>query len=114
MEFSIKLHTIKSGWSIVTGYYFQKILYIVFFSLKFDFVLSNSADPDEMPHYMRHFIWVFTVCQNNPLGVSDLQRVNRKTLKFNQFTYTLDTTCMLDIQTVAGPFLEIFCSKGPS
>ena len=34
----------------VTGYDFQKN--IVFLSLKIDFDLANSADPDEMPHYV--------------------------------------------------------------
>ena len=53
MEFSIKLHTIYSGWSIVyneesQGNDFTKN--ILFLSLKMDFVLANSADPDEMPH----------------------------------------------------------------
>ena len=28
---------------------------------------------------LRHFIWVFTVCQNTPIGVSTLQRVNYPT-----------------------------------
>ena len=49
MEFSIKLHTIKSGWSIVYSYSFQTIF--VFQSLKIDFVLASSADHDEMLHY---------------------------------------------------------------
>ena len=39
-------HCIYGG---VTGYIF--FLNIVFLSLKFDFVLANSADPDEKPHY---------------------------------------------------------------
>ena len=26
--------------------------------------LANNGDPDKMPHIMRHFIWVFTVCQH--------------------------------------------------
>ena len=34
----------------VTGYNFQKK--IVFLSLKINFVLANSADPDEMPHHV--------------------------------------------------------------
>ena len=33
----------------VTGYNFQNI---VFQSLKIDFVLENSADPNEMQHYV--------------------------------------------------------------
>ena len=57
----------------VTGYGFQN--YIVFLSLKMDFVLANSADPDEMLHYAA-FHLVFTVSQHTHLGVSGLQRVN--------------------------------------
>ena len=34
---------------MVTGFNFPNILYI--FSLMNDYVLANSADPDEMPHY---------------------------------------------------------------
>ena len=42
----------KSGWSII---YIQGSQVIIspkqyFLSLKIDFVLANSADPDEMPH----------------------------------------------------------------
>ena len=72
MEFSIKLHTIKSGWLImyIEGLQVKSSQNIVFLSLKIDFVLANSADPDEMPHNMWHFIWVFTVCQSTPFGVS--------------------------------------------
>ena len=40
------VHYINLG---VTGYNFQKK--IVFYSLTINFVLANSADPDEMPHY---------------------------------------------------------------
>ena len=50
MEFSRKLHTIKVSIVNIAGsqvILFQKY-YI--FSLKIDFVLANSADPDEMPH----------------------------------------------------------------
>ena len=47
---------------------------VVFFSLKIDVVLANSADPDEMPPYAA-FLWVFTVCQRTCLGVSGLQMV---------------------------------------
>ena len=41
-----------------------------------DFVLENSADPDEMLH-MQHFIWVFTVCKSTALGFSGLKRVKK-------------------------------------
>ena len=53
MEFSIKLHTIKSGWSIVYIEGSQAIISkdILWFSLQIKFVLANSADPDEMPHH---------------------------------------------------------------
>ena len=51
MEFSIKLHIIKLGWSIVyiegSHVIFSKKYGIS--SLKIDFVSANSADPDEMP-----------------------------------------------------------------
>ena len=53
MEFSIKLHTTKSGWSIVHIEESQIIIskkYCISIS-KNDFVLANSADPDEMPQY---------------------------------------------------------------
>ena len=54
VKFSIKLHKIKSWWSIV---YIEGSRVIiskeknVFFSLKMDFVLANSAVHDEMLHY---------------------------------------------------------------
>ena len=50
----IKLHTIKLGWSIPYIEGSQVIILkkiIVFLSLKIDFVLANSVDPDEMLHY---------------------------------------------------------------
>ena len=34
----------------------------VFLSLKIDYVLANSADPDRI-RLMRHLVWVFMVCQ---------------------------------------------------
>ena len=43
MEFSIKLHSIKSGWSILHIEGSQDIISI-FFSVKVDSVLANSAD----------------------------------------------------------------------
>ena len=50
MEYPIKFDTVSSGWSIlyiegVTCIFFFKTN-IVFLSLKIDFVLANSADPD--------------------------------------------------------------------
>ena len=50
MEFPIKFDTFKSGWSIV--YIEGSQVIIVFLSLKIDFVLANSADPDEMPQFV--------------------------------------------------------------
>ena len=53
MDFFIKLHTIKSGWSIVCIERPQVVLKkIVFLSLKICFVLTNSVDPDEMLHHL--------------------------------------------------------------
>ena len=55
MELSIKIYTTKSGWSLVYIEGPQVILskyYQIFFSLKMDFVLANSADPDEMLQYV--------------------------------------------------------------
>ena len=43
-------------------------MYIVFLSLKINLILTNSADPNEMPHE------VFTMCQCTRLGLSGLQR----------------------------------------
>ena len=52
MEFSIKLHTIKSEWSIEVSKIIISKKNIAFHSLKMNFVLANSADPDEMPHHV--------------------------------------------------------------
>ena len=41
-----------------------------------------SVDTDEMPQYMRHFIWVFTVCQCTHLGDTSIQRVKTKCHNF--------------------------------
>ena len=74
MEFSINQHTIKSGWSIIYIEESQVIISkkkIVFLSLKIDFGLANSANPDEM----QHFIWVFIVIQITHSGVFSPQRV---------------------------------------
>ena len=46
MEFSIKLHTIKPGWSIVYLLRSQPIVYVFLLKL---FFLVNSAYTDEMP-----------------------------------------------------------------
>ena len=43
----------------------------------FFFFVANSADPDEMPHYVA-FICVFSVRQSTRYGVSGLQRVKKE------------------------------------
>ena len=55
---------------------FQKEILYCFVWRSFFFTLTNSVDPDEM----RHFIWVFTVCKSNSLGVSCIQRVKNNFL----------------------------------
>ena len=53
MEFSVKFDTVKSGLSIVyiEGLQIKTSINIAFLSLKTDFVLINSADPDETLPY---------------------------------------------------------------
>ena len=55
IKFFIKFNALKSIWSIVnievTGYH-EFHTNIVFISLKIYSVSANSADPDEMPHYV--------------------------------------------------------------
>ena len=50
MEFSIKLHAIKSEWSIVHIEGLQVIISKNCIPLIIDFVFANSEDQDEMPH----------------------------------------------------------------
>ena len=57
MEFSIKFDTVKLGWSIV---YIVGSQVIILESIIVFLTLKNSADPDEM----LHFIWVFNVTQS--------------------------------------------------
>ena len=61
MEFSIKLHAIKSGWSIVNIEGTQIIISKNFcISLNIDFVIANSADPNEMLglHWLTGFLFL--------------------------------------------------------
>ena len=44
----------------------------VFLSLKTVFILANGAYPKKC-RFMRHFIWVFTVCQYLFTGVKNLK-----------------------------------------
>ena len=49
MDISIKFDTVKSVWTIVYIYQIDKLYFPknnVFLSLKTDFVLAKSADPD--------------------------------------------------------------------
>ena len=55
MKYPIKFDKVKSAWSItyIKGSQVSYVISkknIVSFSLKNDFVLANTADPDEMPH----------------------------------------------------------------
>ena len=53
VEFPIMFDTVKPGWSIVYIEGSQVIIpkKIIFLSLKIDFALANSVNPDKMPHY---------------------------------------------------------------
>ena len=48
---------------------------------------------------MRHFIWVFTVCQSTRLGVSSLQRVNRVYCFYFQIDSGVDVNLLMFIPT---------------
>ena len=56
MEFSITFGTVNSGWSIVYIKGPRVIISknIAFLSLKIEFVLADSTDPDTMPHLDHH------------------------------------------------------------
>ena len=54
----------------------------------FIYIYANRADPDEMPHIVKHFIWVCTVCQNQ------FHAVDAKRLKF-EICYLKPITGML-------------------
>ena len=59
MGYSIKFDTVQSGWSIVYIEGFQVIISkknIIFLSLKIDFVLANSANPDEILPYAAFYL----------------------------------------------------------
>ena len=68
MKISIKQHAMKSGWSIVYIEGSQVIILKIYciVSLKINFVLVNSADPDEMPNAAFH---LGLHCQSIGLGV---------------------------------------------
>ena len=51
---------VKSGWSIVYIEWSQVIIKkYIFLSLKIDFALANSADPDEMPCYVAFHLGLY-------------------------------------------------------
>ena len=54
----MKFDTVKSGWSTVyiEGRWVMFSKKILFLSLKIDFVLANSAYPDEMPHNVAFYL----------------------------------------------------------
>ena len=59
MDSSLWFDAINLGWSIIYIKGSQIIISkntIVFFSLKIIFVLANSVDPDEMPHYAAFYL----------------------------------------------------------
>ena len=80
MNFPIYIDTISMDMSIL--YFTGSLVKISIF-----FILANSADPDEMLHYvafhlglhclpiMQHFIWVCTVCQSTCLQLSRMKGV---------------------------------------
>ena len=76
MDFPIHIDGISMGMSIL---YFKRLHVKVlnqdaFLSLKITFILTNSAETDEMPYAVFH--WIFTVCQSNCLAVSRWKMVN--------------------------------------
>ena len=72
-----KLHLIFAVYVII------RPKYGILLSLKMDFVLANSADPDEMTHRLTFHLGLPCLVKN-PLGVSRLQRVYKglTSLKF--------------------------------
>ena len=68
MDYPTHIDTISMDLSIMylkglPGQIFYKKRFIL--SMTTDFVLANSADPDEMPH----FIWIFAVWESTCLPV---------------------------------------------
>ena len=69
MEFSIKFDVVKSGWSkiyIVGSQVIFSEKYCI--SLKIDFVLAKSADPDEMSHYAEFHLGLHCLLKYPILG----------------------------------------------
>ena len=76
MIFLIKLHTIKSAWSMVYSDGSKHVVSknIVFLSLNIRIVLANSADLNEMPHHAAFHLGLHCFLRTG-LGVSGLKRV---------------------------------------
>ena len=77
VDFPVQIATIRMGLSIICfkGSHVDFPNKYVLQSLNIAFIIANSADPDEMQHY------VFTVCQKLPF----IQRVDSPLSdKFNQ------------------------------
>ena len=49
----------------------------MFLSLKIVFVIANSVNPDEMPHYAAFHLGVHCLPKNLRLGVTSTQSVDR-------------------------------------
>ena len=93
LDFFIISDTVKSGWSI-------NLSQVVISKNKFFFSgLTNNGDLMKC-RIMRHFIWVFTVCQSIRLRGSDLKRVNTTIMLFN-----------ISLKCSALSFLPIVCIK---
>ena len=73
---------VKSRWSVVyiEGSQVLISIFLIFRSLKIDFAVVNSVDPDEMPHYVAFHLDLFCLPTYIRLGVSGPQNV--KLIKF--------------------------------
>ena len=75
MEYPKHIDTISLGspFCVLRGHRLKFLNYDEFMLLKIFFIQASSADPDEC--FMRHFIWVFTVCQSTCLSVSAMKKI---------------------------------------
>ena len=77
----------------VTGY--SSIYNIVFLSLKINFVLANSADPDEMPHNVAFLLGLHCLPKylfkgfRSTKGLSNLFKIIFKIIHFENNLYPL-------------------------
>ena len=84
MEFPIKFDTVKSGWSVV---YIEGSQVII--SLKIDFVLANSEDPDEMPHYAAIHLGLHCLPKYPFRGFWYTQRVKNQKVPISRDSYSV-------------------------